>query len=185
MECSISLCYRFKRLRDCDFCTQDSSATECGDGICATILPEQKPQSDSTTNKKDVADESGFQLFKSWLLMMKMSKEDSQNSSQQPLETKSLASSPVRYPIRGYDRGEVLANQRQQILDRFYNLHPPTTSAGGFGFNRSQSLEADHYTYSHGNQVEYLGGQYGCIEPAYPIHIETTGPSNSTLVFCF
>lgn len=99
-----------------------------------------------------------------------------------PLETKSLCGSPgYRYSRTSV---ELLANQKQQILARF-GQHLP-----GFGFSQSKSsclFEDDDddsqpalsssssagqqqhsgYSYRNGNQVEYMGGPYGYVDPLY------------------
>lgn len=132
-----------------------------------------EPSSSGMDQQKVVTgDEKAFLLFKAWLLTMKNKDWDVPSSSDQslPLETKSLTNSPGSryYPSLTNDRREeVLANQRQQILDRFGQQ-----VATGFGFTRSQSSSIDDetgdtYSYCYGNQVEYLSGQYGCTEPFY------------------
>lgn len=100
-----------------------------------------------------------------------------------PLETKSLCGSPgYRYGRTVNDRGEMLASQKQQILARF-GQHLP-----GFGFSQSKSsclFEDDDeddvsnhplsstatqqggYSYRNGNQLEYMGGPYGYVDPLY------------------
>lgn len=101
-----------------------------------------------------------------------------------PLETKSLCGSPGYRYSRTSVNGELLANQKQQILARF-GQHLP-----GFGFSQSKSSclfededddsssnngcqlssagqQHSGYSYRNGNQVEYMGGPYGYVDPLY------------------
>ena len=120
--------------------------------------------------------------FKSWLLTLKTKEWDNVSQSYQmtTLETKSLCGSPGRSRRVPEQRQQWLANQKHQILARF-GQHLP-----GFGFTRSgSSLDASQlckedsaqsiaspvrYTYSYGNQTEYMGGPYGYVDPMFGHH---------------
>lgn len=122
------------------------------------------------------SEQSGFLLFKSWLSVMKSKGLDdgvviiSPPGSGGGQETKSLCGSPS---YRYGDREEMLASQKQQILARFGQNLP------GFGFTQSKNSclfedEEDDvepptspYSYRHGNQVEYMGGPYGYVDPLF------------------
>lgn len=127
---------------------------------------------------------------------------DNDSLCNHPSETKSLTSSPSSryFPALNDRREQALANQRQQILDRFgqqqKRLQHRSPTAVGFGFTQSRSscFDVDEaaglYSYSYGNQVEYMGGQYGCVEPFYrprmagPNDQEPTNSENTKYV-CF
>lgn len=89
-------------------------------------------------------------------------------------ETQSLCGSPsYRYGRPSVHNEELLASQKQQILARFGHNLP------GFGFTQSKNscLFEDeeeppvncysNYTYRHGNQLEYMGGPYGYVDPLF------------------
>lgn len=137
---------------------------------------------------------AGLVHFKSWLPLMKIKGLDGSNvdhptandniaapestSATHQLETKSLCGSPGgRYGRHVNHRQQLLADQKQQILARF-GQHLP-----GFGFTQSKSsclFEDDEdsddgltsstgtcYSYRNGNQLEYMGGPYGYVDPLF------------------
>ena len=118
---------------------------------------------------------------------MKGKDSDGQNiSSPGGQETQGLCGSPnYRYGRPANEREEFLASQKQQILARFGQNLP------GFGFTQSKNsclFEEEeeqpvncysNYSYRHGNQLEYMGGPYGYVDPLFSHQL--TRPSSVRL----